>query len=40
MCSNHKTRLLGAVPGGKKIWRIAILANPANSLAYWAFGRR
>jgi hypothetical protein len=29
-----------AIRGRKKIWRLAVLANPGNSLAYWAFGRR
>jgi hypothetical protein len=29
-----------AIRGGKLVWRIAMLANPGNSLAYWLFGRR
>ena len=29
-----------AIRGSKPAWRIAMLANPGNSLAYWAFGRR
>jgi len=29
-----------AVRGSRKLWRAAMLANPGNSLAYWAFGRR
>jgi hypothetical protein len=29
-----------AVRGSKRMWRIAMLANPGNSLAYWALGRR
>jgi hypothetical protein len=32
--SDHQVR------GGKKLWRAAILANPGNSLVYWALGRR
>jgi hypothetical protein len=28
-----------AVRGSKRLWRIAMLANPGNSLAYWALGR-
>ncbi len=30
----------GQVRGNKKLWRAAILANPGNSVAYWALGRR
>ncbi|MEO6998143.1 MAG: hypothetical protein ABI112_08670 [Terracoccus sp.] len=30
----------GAVRGSRTFWRAAMLANPGNSLAYWAFGRR
>lgn len=29
-----------SVRGRSKFWRAAMLANPGNSLAYWAFGRR
>jgi hypothetical protein len=29
-----------AVRGSRKFWRIVMLANPGNALAYWAFGRR
>jgi hypothetical protein len=28
------------IRGSKRGWRIVILANPGNSIAYWAFGRR
>ena len=28
-----------AIRGRKQVWRIAMLANPGNSLAYWALGR-
>jgi hypothetical protein len=28
------------VRGNKKVWRVFIVVNPGNSLAYWAFGRR
>jgi hypothetical protein len=28
------------VRGKKNLWRAAMLANPGNSLAYWALGRR
>jgi hypothetical protein len=28
------------VRGSKRFWRIATMANPGNSLAYWLFGRR
>ncbi len=28
------------VRGKKRWWRVAMLANPGNSLAYWALGRR
>lgn len=28
------------VRGGKKFWRVFIMINPGNSLAYWALGRR
>jgi hypothetical protein len=30
----------GAMRGSRRFWRGAMLANPGNSLAYWAFGRR
>jgi hypothetical protein len=30
----------GEVRGSKRGWRVIILANPGNSIAYWAFGRR
>jgi hypothetical protein len=29
-----------AVRGRKQVWRIAMLANPGNSLAYWVLARR
>jgi hypothetical protein len=29
-----------AVRGRKRAWRIAMIANPGNSIAYWLFGRR
>jgi len=29
-----------SVRGSRKVWRAAMMANPGNSLAYWAFGRR
>jgi hypothetical protein len=28
------------IRGSKRFWRIASVANPGNSLAYWLFGRR
>ncbi|HWE68736.1 MAG TPA: hypothetical protein VG205_00155 [Acidimicrobiales bacterium] len=28
------------IRGSKRFWRIATIANPGNSLAYWLFGRR
>lgn len=28
------------IRGSKRRWRMIILANPGNSVAYWAFGRR
>ena len=28
------------IRGSKRGWRVIILANPGNSIAYWAFGRR
>lgn len=33
-------RPAGAVRGDKRIWRVAILLNSGNSVAYWLFGRR
>jgi hypothetical protein len=30
----------GEIRGSKRGWRVIILANPGNSIAYWAFGRR
>jgi hypothetical protein len=33
-------RFEGEVRGSKRAWRVIILANPGNSFAYWAFGRR
>ena len=29
-----------AVRGTKRMWRVAIIANPGNAMAYWVFGRR
>ena len=29
-----------AIRGPKKLWRIALLANPGNSVGYWTIGRR
>jgi hypothetical protein len=29
-----------AMRGSRRFWRAAMLANPGNSLAYWAVGRR
>ena len=29
-----------AIRGDKRVWRIAMLANPGNALAYWVIGRR
>lgn len=29
-----------SVRGTKRMWRVAIVANPGNALAYWVFGRR
>jgi hypothetical protein len=26
--------------GNKKLWRMIIVANPGNSIAYWILGRR
>ncbi len=28
------------VRGSRRIWRIAIIANPGNSIVYWMLGRR
>jgi hypothetical protein len=28
------------VRGTKRFWRVVILANPGNSIAYWLFGRK
>lgn len=28
------------VRGSKKTWRVFMILNPGNSLAYWAFGRK
>jgi len=28
------------VRGGHRFWRVAIIANPGNSVAYWILGRR
>ena len=28
------------VRGNKRLWRMAVLINPGNSLAFWIFGRR
>jgi sensor domain CHASE-containing protein len=28
------------VRGKKKFWRVFVVMNPGNSLAYWLFGRR
>ena len=28
-----------AIRGRKQLWRIAMLVNPGNSLAYWVLGR-
>jgi len=28
------------VRGGKRLWRMAIIANPGNSARYWILGRR
>jgi hypothetical protein len=25
---------------GKRFWRLVIIANPGNSIAYWLFGRK
>jgi hypothetical protein len=33
-------RVDSSVRGSRKFWRAAMLANPGNSLAYWAVGRR
>lgn len=35
-----KRRSDDLVRGPKKLWRVVILMNPGNSLAYWALGRR
>lgn len=35
---NHRSE--GEIRGSKMGWRVIILANPGNSIAYWAFGRR
>jgi hypothetical protein len=29
-----------AVRGSKNLWRALIIANPGNSMLYWALGRR
>jgi hypothetical protein len=34
------TRPDNEVRGSKKFWRIFVLLNPGNSLAYWIVGRR
>ena len=28
------------VRGKKKFWRVFVIMNPGNALAYWLFGRR
>jgi hypothetical protein len=28
------------VRGSKRFWRVAVLLNPGNSVAYWLFARR
>lgn len=28
-----------SIRGSKRVWRIAMVANPGNSLAYWVLGR-
>jgi hypothetical protein len=28
------------VRGSRKLWRVAMLLNTGNSVAYWVFGRR
>ena len=33
-CPNSEVR------GSKKFWRVFVLMNPGNSLAYWIVGRR
>jgi hypothetical protein len=35
-----KRRSDASVRGPKKVWRVVILVNPGNSLAYWILGRR
>lgn len=34
------TRPDDQIRGSKKFWRIFVLLNPGNSLAYWVVGRR
>jgi hypothetical protein len=28
------------VRGSKRFWRLAVMANPGNSVAYWLIGRK
>lgn len=35
-----KKRSDATVRGSKKLWRVMIMLNPGNSIAYWVLGRR
>jgi membrane-anchored protein YejM (alkaline phosphatase superfamily) len=35
-----RNRTADQVRGSKRVWHIAILANPGNSIAYWLIGRK
>ena len=34
----HRTE--DEVRGSKRVWHVAILANPGNAIAYWLIGRK
>ncbi len=35
-----RNRTEDQVRGNKRVWHVAILANPGNSIAYWLIGRK
>jgi membrane-anchored protein YejM (alkaline phosphatase superfamily) len=35
-----RNRTEDQVRGSKRVWHVAILANPGNSIAYWLIGRK
>jgi hypothetical protein len=35
-----RNRTEDQVRGSKRLWHVAILANPGNSIAYWLMGRK